>query len=93
MIQMDAVKTKKETYLVDGMTCSGCERTVSRVVENLEGVSSAKADLKTSTVSVEYDPQKITIDRIRTAVNGVGYRFVGQRPVHGQRESSDEGVA
>jgi copper ion binding protein len=90
---MDAVRTKKESYSIEGMTCSGCERTVSRVVGNIEGVKSAKADLKTSTMSVEYDPQKVTIDQIKAAVNGVGYKFVGERPAYGQREGSDEAVS
>jgi mercuric ion transport protein len=84
---------KKDSYLVEGMTCSGCERTVQRVVGNLEGVNSSKADLASSTVVVEYDPSKVTIDKIRSAVNSVGYKFVGQRPVAGQREGSDEGVS
>lgn len=85
--------TKKESYLVEGMTCSGCERTVSRVISNLEGVTSSKADLKTSTVAIEYDPAKVTIERIKNAVNGVGYKFVGERPTNGQREGSAEGIA
>jgi mercuric ion transport protein len=74
---------KKEAYLVEGMTCSGCERTISKVVSNIEGVAAAKADLNTSTVSVEYDPSKVTIDRIKEAVNKVGYKFVGERPLNG----------
>lgn len=85
--------TKKESYLVEGMTCSGCERTVSRVVGNLQGVTSSNADLKSSTLSVEYDPSKVTIDKIKNAVNGVGYRFVGSMPAHGQRAGSDEGIS
>ena len=84
---------KKEAYLVEGMTCSGCERTVSKVVSNIEGVASAKADLGSSTVSVEYDPSKVTIDKIKEAVNKVGYKLVGERPVNGQREGSDEGIS
>lgn len=84
---------KKEAYLVEGMTCAGCERTVSKVVSNIEGVANAKADLVSSTVSVEYDPSKVTIDRIKEAINQVGYKFVGQRPANGQRESSDEGIS
>jgi mercuric ion transport protein len=84
---------KKDSYLVEGMTCSGCERTVQKVVGNLEGVNSSKADLASSTVVVEYDPAKVTIEKIKSAVNGVGYKFVGQRPVGGQREGSDEGVS
>lgn len=85
--------TKKEAYLVEGMTCSGCERTVSKVVGNIEGVSSSKADLSSSTVTVEYDPSKVTIDKIKEAVNRVGYKFVGERPAHGQREGSDEAIS
>ena len=83
---------KKEAYLVEGMTRSGCERTVSKVVSDLEGVVSAKADLSSSTVSVEYDPSKVTIDKIKEAVNKVGYKFVGERKINGQREGSDEAI-
>ena len=89
---MKDITTKKESYLVEGMTCSGCERTIQKVVGNIEGVRSSKADLKSSTVSVEYDPEKVSIERIRSAVNGVGYKFVGERPAHGQREGSDEAI-
>lgn len=84
---------KKESYLVEGMTCSGCERTVERVIKNLEGVETTKADLKSATVEVEYDPSKVTIDQIKSSINKVGYRFVGERPAAGQRESSDEGIS
>lgn len=80
---MESVKTKKEAYRVEGMTCSGCERTVQKVISNLEGVTSSKADLKSSTVSVEYDPSKVTIDKIKSAVDAVGYKFVGEKPLNG----------
>ena len=85
--------TKKESYLVEGMTCSGCERTVSKVVGNIEGVTLSKAELSSSTVTVEYDPSKVSIDKIKEAVNRVGYKFVGERPSHGQREGSDEAIS
>jgi copper chaperone CopZ len=84
---------KKEVYLVEGMTCSGCERTVSKVVSNIQGVANAKADLNSSTVSVEYDPSKVTIDKVKEAINKVGYKFVGERPANGQREGSDEAIS
>jgi copper chaperone CopZ len=90
---MESVKTKKESYLVEGMTCSGCERTVSRVVSNIEGVKSSKADLSSASLSVEYDPAKVTIDKIKSAVNGVGYKFVGELPANGQRAGSDEAIS
>jgi mercuric ion transport protein len=82
----------KKSYLVEGMTCSGCERTISKVVGNIEGVRTAKADLSSSTVSVEYDPQKVSIDKIKSAINGIGYKLIDERPPLGQREGSDEAI-
>ena len=84
---------KKVSYLVEGMTCSGCERTVSRVIGNLDGVASSEADLTSSTVTVAYDPTKVTIEKIKNAVNGVGYKFVGEVPANGQRAGSDEAIS
>jgi copper chaperone CopZ len=85
--------SKKESYLVEGMTCSGCERAIQKVISGLEGVQSAKADLQTSSVSVEYNPQKVNIDQIKSAINKIGYKFVGQKPAHGQKEGRDDAVA
>ena len=87
---MAAEETTQSVYLVEGMTCAGCERTVATVIKNLEGVRSAHADLKSSTVSVEYDPGKTSLDRIRSAVNHVGYRFVGESRDDGERERGDD---
>ena len=79
-----STKSKKAAYQVEGMTCSGCERTVQKVITNLEGVKTANADLRTSTVTVEYDPDTVNMEQIKSAVNNVGYRFVGERPAAGQ---------
>lgn len=78
MAEAKTEATKREVYLVEGMTCAGCERTVANVIKNLEGVRSANADLKSSTVAVEYDPEKTSLDRIRAVVNHVGYKFMGE---------------
>ena len=68
---------KKENYRVEGLTCSGCERTVSKVVSTLEGVTAAKADANSASLSVEFDPAKVTESKIKEAVDKVGYKFVG----------------
>ncbi|MEX2235106.1 MAG: cation transporter [Cyclobacteriaceae bacterium] len=81
---------RKESYLVEGMSCSGCERAIQKVVNNLEGVESAKADLQTSTVSVEYNPEKVNVDQIKSAVNKIGYKIVGERHPLGRKEGRDD---
>jgi copper chaperone CopZ len=69
-------ETKKESFTVEGMTCSGCERTVQRVVSNLPGVKSAKAELASASVSLEYDPSKVSVHQIKAAVDQVGYKLL-----------------
>jgi copper chaperone CopZ len=86
---MNEAKTKKRVYSIQGMTCSGCERTIGRVVGNIEGVTEAKADLDSATVAVTYDPEKVTIDHIKSAVNGIGYKFVGELPAT-ERDAGSE---
>ena len=83
----------KVVYLVEGMTCSGCERTVQKVIEHLDGVERAEADLHSATVSVAYDPEKVNVDEIRSAVNRVGYKFVGERPAAGRKEGRDDAIS
>lgn len=90
---MKAETIKKESYLVEGMTCSGCERTVSKVISNVPGVKAAKADLNSASVSIEYDPSAVNIDQIRASLNKVGYKIVGERAPEGRREGSDESVS
>lgn len=87
---MAAEETTKSVYLVEGMTCAGCERTVATVIKNLDGVRSAQADHKSSTVSVEYDPEKTSLDRIKAAVTHVGYTFAGEDNDDGVRERGDD---
>lgn len=74
------------------MTCSGCERAIQRAVGAIAGVESAKADLSSSTISFAYDSSLVTIDKIKSAVNNLGYKVVGERPSLGQKEGSDEAV-
>ena len=69
----------KTIYTVEGMTCSGCERTVQKVVGNIEGVTSTKADHASSTLEVQFDPEKVTTDKVKAAVERVGYKFKGAR--------------
>lgn len=75
------------------MTCSGCERTISKFISNIKGVKTAKADLNSASVDLEYDPDQVSIDEIKQGLAKVGYKIVGQKPTAGQRESRDEAIS
>lgn len=81
--------TIKDSYLVEGMTCTGCERSINLSLNKLEGINSAKADLGSSSVSVEYDPSVISVDKIKSAVNKLGYKIVDKKAPEGKDEGRD----
>ena len=43
------------TMQVEGMTCSGCEQRVGKVLRRLDGVREATADHRTGQVRVRFD--------------------------------------
>jgi copper chaperone CopZ len=83
----------KTTFLIEGMTCEGCEGKLSQVVSTIKGIRDSQANFKTSTLTVDYDPSTASIDEIKNAVQRVGYRFAAVRPSIDKRESSDEAIA
>jgi copper chaperone CopZ len=64
---------RTEVLEVRGMHCGGCERTVSRAVQAVQGVGSARADFVAEEVEVTFDPTRTDLDAIRTAVRDAGF--------------------
>lgn len=63
------------TYYVKGMSCSGCEMTVKKSLEAIEGVSQAVANTKEKTVVVEMT-QHIPFETLKAALEGTHYALV-----------------
>jgi copper ion binding protein len=67
---------KKAEIKVSGMACAGCSGAVEKALSRLNGVSSAKVDLAKKTAYVDYDATKITVQDLKKAVEGAGYKVV-----------------
>lgn len=70
MTKIDGITVK-----VTGMTCSHCEATVKRNLENLSGITNVVADNKSNTVKIT--GSDINLEKVKETVNGLGYTFVG----------------
>lgn len=66
----------KKRFDVSGMTCAACQANVQKAVEKL-GVDSVNVNLISESMTVNYDPSKISKDDIIKAVVDIGY---GARP-------------
>ncbi len=62
-----------KTLNVEGMSCSHCENSVKKSVGALNGVSSVTVDLKAKKVSVEFDPERVSIETIKDTIEDQGY--------------------
>lgn len=74
-----AVANKTVTLAVSGMTCTGCENTVTEAVKKVTGVTNIKASFADSTAIVSFDPSKTSVDAIGAAITEAGYEFKGEK--------------
>jgi len=56
------------TYKVEGMTCEGCENTVCKSVETIEGIKEIKASHTEGTATVVFDKSKTNAEAIKAAI-------------------------
>ncbi len=65
---------RKAEFVIDGMTCTGCEKHVNREVNKLSGIISANTSYKLGIAVVEFDHSQTNIAEIEKAINSTGYR-------------------
>jgi len=58
---------------VNGMTCASCVAHVEKALTNLPGVKSARVNLATGKVSVEYDNESLGLSEMEKAISDLGY--------------------
>lgn len=66
----------RETVKISGMTCAACAKRIEKAVGRLEGVSLASVNFATEKLSVEYDNQKLSADKIKEAIEKAGYGVI-----------------
>ena len=65
------------TLSISGMTCGGCVRSVSSVLNALDGVAKADVSLDKQCAVVDYDAAKLSVAQLKRAVEEAGYEVAG----------------
>ena len=58
---------------ISGMSCASCVSHVEGALKELPGVANVVVNLATNKANLAYDPQLVTVDDMRRAVDDVGY--------------------
>ncbi len=61
------------TLNISGMTCGGCVRSVSRVIDALDGVVKSEVSLEEKRAVVDFDPGKLGVEQLKRAIEEAGY--------------------
>ena len=77
---VDSCAMKTVLLQVDGMTCEGCEMTISKAIGNMDGVMDVNASHTDSLTTVVYDTSKASIVLISEKIVELGYTVVGEIP-------------
>ncbi len=65
-----------KTFKIQGMTCASCAKTIERVTGKIEGVAEANVNFATEKLNVSYDPAKVKISDIKSAIVKAGYKAI-----------------
>ncbi|NTV97996.1 MAG: heavy-metal-associated domain-containing protein [Chlorobiaceae bacterium] len=62
---------------VSGMRCGACELLVTEALGELQGVEKAEASHAAGSVTVVYDPSKVTMESLKSAIEEQGFTVKG----------------
>jgi copper chaperone len=61
------------TLQVQGMTCGHCKAAVTSALQELDGVKNVEVHLQEGTVDVDYDETKVSLEKLKEAIEEQGY--------------------
>ena len=64
---------KKATIPVTGMTCATCAITIEKGLADTPGVEQASVNFASEKASIEYDPDKVDLAKLKDTISGLGY--------------------
>lgn len=63
----------KEIVIKTSVTCDMCKETIEKALAFEKGVKKSNVDVKAKTVTVTYNPEKTSPEKIRMAISKAGY--------------------
>jgi Cu+-exporting ATPase len=80
--------TREKTLIrISGMHCVSCAQTIEKALKKENGIINAAVNFATEKAVVEYDPAKVSLERIGNIIREAGYEPVG---VPGEGEKTRE---
>ncbi len=74
-------KSEKARIHITGMTCTTCAATIEKGLAETLGVEQAKVSFASEKASVEYDPTKVDLAKIKHTISQIGYGVATKKSI------------
>lgn len=74
LLENEKMETVSVEIPIEGMSCMSCVATVKKTLSDLDGVVNVTVSLQNKKSTLQYNPQKISLDTIQQAINKIGYK-------------------
>lgn len=81
---------EKVTVNVPTIQCGTCKKNITKALNNLDGVTSVKIDMKKKTAAVTFDDSKTNAGAIEDAITAAGYDANDKKADHDAYERLDD---
>ncbi|TET41813.1 MAG: heavy metal translocating P-type ATPase, partial [Dehalococcoidia bacterium] len=71
--RISSKKSGKASVHITGMTCTTCAATIEKALSETPGVEQANVNFASEKASVEYDPTKVDLAKIKNTISQMGY--------------------
>ena len=59
---------------IEGMHCAGCSNRLEKILNNVDGIESAKVSLEEKQATIKFDETKTNIENIKEAIADAGFK-------------------
>jgi len=74
-------KSEKVRIHVTGMTCTTCAATVEKGLAETQGVEHASVNFASEKASIEYDPTRVSLTKIKDTISSLGYDVATKKSI------------
>ena len=70
-------RTEKITVGITGMTCASCVLSIENALKSMDGVYDVRVNFASERVHIEYDPARISREKLESVIKKTGYNVAG----------------
>ncbi|MFC1958205.1 heavy metal translocating P-type ATPase [Chloroflexota bacterium] len=74
-------KSEKSNIHISGMTCTTCAATIEKGLADTPGIEQANVNFASGKASVEYDPARVSLSKIKNTIAQLGYGVATRKSI------------